>query len=466
MRTQLIPALLLLLAVVASVTRPLDAQTVVQASDAEVRQILVDRIDRDRQSIGIVVGLVGPTGRRVVAYGALEKGDSRPLNGDTVFEIGSVTKVFTSLLLADMAARHELALSDPIAMHLPSELKTPTRNGQSITLTDLATHTSGLPRLPTNLVPANRDNPYADYTVEQLYGFLSSYTLTRDIGSQYDYSNLGGGLLGHLLARRAGMSYGALVQARITGPLGMTSTSIELSAEQRGRLAVGHNAQLNAVPNWDLATLAGAGALRSSTNDMLTFLEANLGVTKSPLAPAMASMLTVRRPTGSPGLDVTLGWHVFNRGGRDLVWHNGGTGGYRSFVGFSPVEGVGVVVLSNTSTTAGVDDIGLHLLDSRRPLLKAPQTHAEVPAKPSLFDGYAGQYQLAPNFVLTVTRDGDRLFVQATNQPRFELFAEGDKDYFLKVVDASVTFVTDDHGHATAAVLHQNGANVTGKRVE
>ena len=177
----------------------LDAQSPVLPSDTEVRQILVDRIDRDHQSVGIVVGLVGSTGRRVIAYGALDKGDSRLLNGDTIFEIGSVTKVFTSLLLADMVARNEVALNDPIAKYLPSDVKTPGRNGQSITLEDLATHTSGLPRLPTNFAPKDPANPYADFSVPQLYEFLSTYTLSRDIGSQYDYSNLGGGLLGHLL---------------------------------------------------------------------------------------------------------------------------------------------------------------------------------------------------------------------------------------------------------------------------
>jgi D-alanyl-D-alanine-carboxypeptidase/D-alanyl-D-alanine-endopeptidase len=454
------------IALAASAMGRLDAQSPALPSDAEVRQILVDRIDRDHQSLGIVVGLVGSTGRRVIAYGALDKGDSRPLNGDTIFEIGSVTKVFTSLLLADMAARNEVALNDPIAKYLPSDVKVPGRNGQSITLQDLATHTSGLPRLPTNFNPKDPANPYADFSVPQLYEFLSTYTLSRDIGSQYDYSNLGGGLLGHLLARRAGMTYDELVHARITGPLGMMSTTIVLSPEQRGRLAVGHNAQLASVPNWDLPTLAGAGALRSSTNDMLTFLEANLGLMKSPLAAAMATMLTARRHTGTPGLDIALGWHIINRNGRDFVWHNGGTGGYRSFVGYNASAAIAVVVLSNTSTVVGVDDIGLHLLDSGSPLVQPAKAHIEVAVNATLLDGYVGRYQLAPNFVLTITRDGDHLFVQATNQPRFELFAEGDKDYFLKVVEAGVTFVTDDQGRATAVALRQNGANVTGKRIE
>src|SRR5205823_14852796 len=143
--------------------------------------------------------------------------------------IGSISKVFTSLLLSDMVQRGEVALTDPIAKYLPAGVKVPERGGRSITLVDLSTHTSGLPRLPSNLNPKDQSNPYADYSVEQLYQFLSSYTLPRDIGAMYEYSNLGGGLLGHVLARRAGTDYETLMVSRIAGPLNMSSTRIVLS---------------------------------------------------------------------------------------------------------------------------------------------------------------------------------------------------------------------------------------------
>jgi serine-type D-Ala-D-Ala carboxypeptidase/endopeptidase len=217
-------------------------------SDSEIRNILVDRIDKDHQSVGIVVGIIEPTGRRVVSYGKLAKDDKRSLDGDTVFEIGSVTKVFTSLLLADMVQRGEVALTDPVAKYLPPEVKVPQRGGRQITLQDLATHTSGLPRMPSNFTPKDPANPYADYTVEQMYQFLSGYQLTRDIGSQYEYSNLGGGLLGHALARRAGMDYEKLVQSRICEPLGMKSTAITLSPEMKTRMAAGYNQGLEPAP--------------------------------------------------------------------------------------------------------------------------------------------------------------------------------------------------------------------------
>ena len=435
-------------------------------SDVDIRQMLVDRIDVQHQSIGIVVGVIGPEGRRVIAYGHLEKGDARPLNGDTIFEIGSATKVFTSLLLADMVQRGEVALDDPVTKYLPASVKIPERNARSITLVDLATHTSGLPRLPSNMSPKDPANPYADYSVNQLYQFLSNYQLTRDIGTQYEYSNLGGGLLGHVLALRAGMGYEALIEARICDPLGMSSTRIMLTPKMKTRLAAGHDAEMNTVENWDLPTLAGAGALRSSANDLLTFIAANLDYTKSPLAPAMTAMLKVRRPTGQPGLEIALGWHIFTTNGKEIVWHNGGTGGYRSFLGFDPKARVGVVLLSNAETAVGVDDIGRHLLDPSIALMTPPKERKQITVDPKLFDGYVGRYQLAPNFIITITRDGDHLFEQITSQPKFEIFPEGDRDYFLKVVDAQITFATDSKGHATELILHQDGRDTHANRIE
>ena len=435
--------------------------------DSEIRKILVERVDTFHQGVGIVVGVIEPQGRRMVAYGSLNQGDPRPLNGDTIFEIGSATKVFTSLLLADMVQRGEVALADPVAKYLPADAKVPERGGRAITLVDLSTHTSGLPRMPSNFNPKDPANPYADYTTELLFQFISSYQLTRDIGSQFEYSNLGGGLLGQALAHRAGVDYEALVRSRITGPLGMNSTGITLSPQMKARLAVGHNDKLVTVPNWDLPALAGAGALRSSVNDMLTFLAANLGYVKSPLAPAMAAMLSVRRPTGAPGGgEIGLGWLITKPSEDEIVWHNGGTGGYRSFIGYDAKTRVGVVVLSNTFTASGVDDIGMHLLDSHVPLLPAPKEHKEITVDPKIFDGYVGQYQLAPNFILTVTREGDQLFTQATGQSKVQVFPESQRDFFLKVVDAQITFETDASGRATSLTLHQNGANVPAKRIE
>ena len=428
----------------------------------EIRKIIAERVDAG-QGVGIVVGVIDPSGRRIVSYGARDLTGKEPVGGDTVFEIGSVTKVFTSLLLADAVARGEVALSDPVAKYLPAEVKVPERGGRKITLQDLATHTSALPRMPSNFAPKNPANPYADYTTEQMYAFLSSYELTRDIGAQYEYSNLGAGLLGHILARRADMDYETLVRKRILEPLGMKSTSIALSGLLKARLAVGHNELREATANWDLPTFAGAGALRSTVNDMLLFLGAMMGFRRTTLSPAMTAMLKDRKPAGAD-MQVALGWHFFTTPDRpEIVWHNGGTGGYRSFVGFDPKTRVGVVVLSNMTMPGGVDDIGRHLLDPAAPLRKMRKA---VKVDPKIYDAYVGNYELRPGFILSVTREGDRLFTQATGQAKFEAFPESQRDFFLKVVDAQLTFQPDAGGRAASVVLHQGGRDITAKRFE
>jgi CubicO group peptidase (beta-lactamase class C family) len=284
------------------------------------------------------------------------------LNGDTVFEIGSITKIFTSLLLADMTLRGELKLDDPVGKFLPATVTMPERGGQQITLIDLATHRSGLPRLPENFYPKDPANPYADYTVEQLYEFLNNYRLTRDVGARHQYSNLGGGLLGHVLALRAGMDYEALVHERITEPLGMKDTAIALSPDMRARLAVGHDGRMRPAKNWDIPTLAGAVALRSTTNDLLRFLAAELGFADTKLKAAMKAQLAVRRPGAAASTEIALGWYLSEIQSHGVIRHNGITGGYRSFIAFDPVARAGVVVLSNAYTRIGPDDIGRHVL--------------------------------------------------------------------------------------------------------
>jgi len=432
-------------------------------SDAEIRRILVKRIDVERQGLGIVVGIIEPQGRRVIVYGKADNDNPRPLDGDTVFEIGSVTKVFTSLLLADMVERGVVALTDPVAEYLPKEVRVPGHGGKAITLQELATHTSGLPREPTNLKPKDVNNRFADYTVAQLYHLLSGYSLTRDPGAEFEYSNLGVGLLGHALARRAGVGYEELVRSRITTPLGMKSTAITLTPEMRARLAPGHNGEFAQVPSFDDPTLAGAGSLRSSASDMLTFLAAQLGFAKTPLAQAVEFTLTARHPTGSSG--DALGWDVSTQHGRKIVWHNGGTFGYSSFVGFVPKTRVGVVVLSNTRSLAAVDDIGFHLLDPREPLA-VPKTRHEMQLDPKALDRYVGKYRVASELFLTITHEGEGLFVQATNDVKCRLYPESKRDFFVKIVDAQISFALDGQSRATHLTLHQFGRDKIAQRIE
>ena len=427
-----------------------------------VTAIVRERV-ASKRAVGIVVASL-EKGKPAKYYVAGVSGSAVPLNSNTVFEIGSVTKVFTTALLAEMVQRGEVRLDDPISKYLPSTVRVPSRNGRQITLLDLATQTSGLPRLPSNLSLNNVVNPYADYTVRELYAFLSSYELTRDVGAKFEYSNLGMGLLGHVLALRAGKPYEQLIIERILRPLRMSDTRITLTPSMRSRLAPGHNEVDTVVANWDLPTLAGAGALRSTARDMVKFLSANLDSSLGPVSRALAAGHVPLRETGQPEMKIGLGWIASSEFGNSLVWHNGQTGGYHSFIGFDRSKGRGVVILANSSKN--IDDIGLHLLDARFPLTAPPKVRKEIQINPTLLDAYVGVYELAPAFRLTVTKEGDALFGQATGQGKIQLFPETETEFFLKLVDAQITFVKDAAGKANEIVLHQGGANIPGKRVQ
>jgi CubicO group peptidase (beta-lactamase class C family) len=431
-------------------------------SDADIRDLLIERLDRERQGVGIVIGAIDGQGRRVVAHGALAQADSRPLDGDTVFEIGSITKVFTTLILADMAERGEVALDDPVARYLPASVTAPERGGRRIALSDLATHSSGLPRRPTDMVPTDWANPYADYSIDQLYAFLGRYRLRREIGAAHLYSNLGMGLLGHVLALRADTDFETLVRRRITGPLGMADTAIALSPAMRARLAVGHDAERRPVGNWDFAVLAGAGALRSTTNDLVSFLAAELGQTQTPLKAAMAAQTEPRRATDGPDLR-TLGWLISEDSVGEIVWHGGATAGYRCFALFNRARGAGVVMLTNCASTRN-DDIPFHLL-SGRPLLPPPAPRVAVQLEPELLDRYVGRYCFSPALELVVSRDGERLFAQMSRQEPFEVLAESPTSFFWRLVDARMTFKLDPDGAVTGLVTHQNGRDLPATRV-
>ncbi len=435
-------------------------------SDVDIRAILQRRIDQEKLSVGIVVGLIGPQGRRVVSHGTLDKQRQQPVAGETMFEIGSITKVYTATLLSIMLEQQALGLDDPIAGFLPTDVSVPSRNGDQITLRHLVTHTSGLPSMPSHFEPADPLNPYADYTVEQMYAFLSDYTLSRDIGSQYEYSNLGVGLLGHILALKAGIDYETLVKTRICAPLGLNDTSISLSPEQQARLATGHDIALRPSKNWDLPTLAGAGALRSTANDQLSFLAANLGLTATDLLPALRTTHQPLHTIQAGVAEIGMGWHTDKQFGSTIIWHNGQTGGYHSFIGLDSARQSGVVVFSNSAHP--IEDIGFHLLDPQYALeLFEPRTERTViTLEPTIYQQYVGEYQLAPDFVLTVSAEGSSLMVQATGQSQLEVYPESETTFFYTAVDAQITFVKDDAGQVTSLILHQNGQNMPAQRVK
>ncbi|MBC7797060.1 MAG: serine hydrolase [Pyrinomonadaceae bacterium] len=428
------------------------SQTVAAQIDKEIADVLRERVAVGKTNQSIVVAVVDANGTRFVSYGKTsETSAAKDSDENTVFEIGSITKVFTGTLLAESVRRGEVRFDDPISKYLPQNVKIPVRDGKEITLLDLATQTSGLPRMPSNFAPKNPQNPFADYTEAQMYDFLSGYNLTREIGSRYEYSNVGIGLLGHVLSLRAKMSYEDLVKTRILKPLKMNDTTITLSPVLKSRMAQGFDVNGEPKGNWDLPTFAGAGALRSTAKDMAKFLSANMNLSKSNLYEVFSQTHKPLRDA-SGKMKIGLVWQILPDSSGDITWHNGGTGGFSSFAGFDATQKKGIVVLTNTAKS--VDDIGFHFLNAQNPLSKIKPTFA---VNEKILDEYAGTYELAPNVIFTITRTGDKIYAQLTNQPNVRVFAESETSFYYKIVEAKLTFNRAANGKIESLTLHQNG---------
>jgi CubicO group peptidase (beta-lactamase class C family) len=422
-------------------------------TDAAVQQILQERINQ-KKAIGLVVGRLYGTNRSIVAAGTMALTNTRPVDGDTVFEIGSITKVFTGILLADMANRGELQPNDPASKYLPSTVKMPSRNGHVITLAHLATHRSGLPRMDESLAPADHPNPYVDCSLEKVFKFLSSYQLPRDPGSKYEYSNLGVGLLGDLLARRARASYEQLVVARICKPLRMNDTRINFSGKMQSRFASGHDYELKPANNFDFLSLAGGGALRSTANDFLKFLATAMNPGDDRVSKAIKLSQAARTNAVSPNSKVAWGWH-FTSFSDEIIQHTGRTGGFYSFMGVSKKRNWAVVVFSNCQNS--IDDIGMHLLIPGSELI--PYGKAIV-LDESTMERYVGTYEVTevtPTVALTVSREKNVLYIQATDQSKVEIFALARDQFFCEASALRLTFKTNSSGMVTELIARQGG---------
>jgi D-alanyl-D-alanine-carboxypeptidase/D-alanyl-D-alanine-endopeptidase len=337
---------------------------------AAFKENIESRVNRGVHT-GVVVGVVTPLGMSFYSCGVKSLETKEPVDEHSVFEIGSNTKTFTALLLANAVVDGRLSLGTPLQELLPAGITAPTRNGRTIELVHLANHTSSLPRVPDNFIRIDPENPYAHYDEELLYADLDGLELPRDIGTKAVYSNYGMGLLGTVLAARNEATYEELVIRTITDPLRMDNTRMVLTPDMEAHLAKGHNLGVE-VPNWDFQALAGAGAFRSTAVDMLKYLAANAGIEECELFPAM-ELSHAHSGSAFGEMTVGLGWITTSVEGEEIIWHDGGTGGYKSFMGFLKGGEMGVVVLTNSSSMP--DDIGIHLLN--------PSATLETP-KPSI----------------------------------------------------------------------------------
>jgi CubicO group peptidase (beta-lactamase class C family) len=425
-------------------------------SDDEIRKILAERVGENEKAIGIVVGVIDPQGPRIISYGHRNADDARPLDGDTVFEIGSVTKVFTALLLTDMVEKNEVALADPAAKYLPADLKVPQRKVRSITLVDLATHTSGLPFMPENAPPLN-DPAASKYSAADLKQYVASYQFKRDIGAEWEYSNIGYWILSEALSSRGGKSYEDLVRMRIVAPLKLRNTDFVLSPEMKSNLAIGHDAAVQPAPV--ISTLGiyslmpAAGGLYSTVNDLARVLSVAMGYKRSSLAPAIEATLRTRRPMGA-GNEQALGWSAIEKG--DLIFRDGGTYGYASSIAFDPKKRIGVVVLSNQ--VGDVNDIARHLLRPDYPLAKPANTkRTEIKIDSALLDKYAGRYKAEGEGIFIVAREADFLTIESPADwglPKLRIRPESQQDFFATELPLRVTFQTDSDSKVRSLTIY------------
>lgn len=428
------------------------------ANEQLLNEAIEYQLFNEKSGVGIAGAIIEDGKVTYINHGLVNKSKNTETSPDHLFEIGSISKTFTTTALASMVKEGKVKLSDPAQKYLPGSVKMPTFDGQEITLLSLANHTSALPRLPTNMEIKDPSDPYAYYTTQKMYEFLSNYKLTRAVGDKAEYSNLGMGLLGHILTLIDGKSYEQVIMDRITKPLKMNSTYVDIPQFLQAQTSDGHDGKLEKTKPWQLPTMAGAGALKSNVKDMVNYVKANMAVNPLPMF-KLAQKPTA--PMYGESSKIGLGWITNQHESGSYTWHNGGTGGFRSFVGFDREKQKAIVLLANS--VYSVDELGAAYLVGKLGELVAKNKSEFRPSKAQL-DNLVGNYPILPNFSLTVTHDGSRLYIQATGQDKFPVFATSATKFFYKVVQAEVEFDVDMTGNATAITLFQGGQKLTGQR--
>jgi CubicO group peptidase (beta-lactamase class C family) len=326
-----------------------------------VKEIVTPYI-KSKLTKGVMIAIYNKGKRNFQGFGIVSDKKNRKPDENSIFEIGSITKTFTTSILSRLIIQKKIKLSDKAQQFLPKSVKLPTFKGKEITLQHLATHTSSLPRMPANFAKhiKNMNNPYKDYKIKHIYEALPGIKLKVQPGTNISYSNLGMGLLGHIFELKMKKSYEQILKTTILKKLKMNDTSITLSKSQKKRVVQGHDSEGKPTPLWDITSLAGAGAIRSSAKDMMKYLVAHISTKRGALKKAFALSHKVLK-TKKGGQTVAMGWFIspLNKK-QQIIWHNGGTGGFRSYMGFIKESKTGVVILSNSNVS--VDVMGIKIL--------------------------------------------------------------------------------------------------------
>lgn len=425
------------------------------SSDEGLAQLLQVRVAQE--GVSLAAGrLRGGRLDAAETAGASASGQVSAPDADSFFEIGSITKTFTALLLADAVVRGELRLDDAVETVLPDGIRLRDVQGDPIRWRDLATHRSGLPRLPPNMMPARPTDPYADYGAESLLLFLKSWKPEVARDSRYVYSNLGFGLLGQALAWRERAGYQALLTRRVLEPLGLQGM-VGFDAGLPRPVLQGHGADRKPVSAWHFTdAIAGAGALRASVRGLLRYAHAAMGGFEHPLRDAFALCLQRQGDSDKPINPTGLAWLLAPLDGRTVFNHDGGTAGFSSSLWLDPQRGYATVVLANAQV--GVNDLALHILEPRIPLKDFAATRQPaIEIDAARLAPLAGVYALNAQFKLRLRAEGQRLFAQATGQGEFELFAKTPRRFFARVTPLEIEF-DGEQGPPQALTLFQ-GAN-------
>ena len=373
-----------------------------------------------------------------------------------IFEIGSISKVFTGILLADAVQAGKLGLDDTLAQRLPVKFADPATG--AVTLKQLATHTSCLPRLPDNMTSGADRDPYAPYDNQALFAYLAGAKLAGKPPCAASYSNLGFGILGVVLETVWGKPWAELVREKIAVPLGMTDTAQELSEAQRSRFAEAWSGGEKAQP-WTFKAMAGAGALRSTLADMSKFADALLAGAKGPLGHVWPLLAGGHADMPSVGGKIGLGLLQLMDHGEETYLHDGGTGGFRSTIQVRPGSGRAIVVLA--SNAAAEPDAWLSAWKATG---REPVKRSEITLPAEALDEYVGVYAIDSAVRFTVLRRGDGLIARLTGQPFYPLFASAKDELFYKVADAQLSFHRDASGRIKGLTLHQNGRDLPASR--
>lgn len=427
-------------------------------TDATLADTVAQRLQGDRTGACMAVAVI-ENGSVARSFACADAKNAARIGPDTSFEIGSVSKTMTAALLADLIGQGKGSLDDPLSAWLPPGTKLPDYHGKPILLRHIVTHTSGLPALPSRMAAPDMADPYAKLDEAALLASLGDATLTAEPGKRFEYSNFASMVLSYAVARRAGMDMETLLKQRLFAPLGMQHAYIN-TAPAGVRAAVGHTPNGRPTSAWHFQTnLAGVGGVRATLDDMVRYVQGQLGAEASAVAPALR--LSQQQVSDTPPM--AMNWMLMPVGGRTVHVHEGGTGGFSSFVSFDKEKRRGVVILSDTTwnSIGSLGSLGLHLVDASFPLGKP---RVEVKPEAALLDGLAGDYALAGGMKMALRRKGDALEIQAAGQGAHAMGYDSEGDFYPRDFDALLRPQRGANGYAF--IWMQMGGALPATRVD